>query len=432
MNTVIKFENVGKKYTLNHHNQQSYVALRDEIAKSVKNISKKIIHPLSQKKILKPTYEEFWALEDISFEIQQGDRVGIIGSNGAGKSTLLKVLSRITEPTTGRISIKGRVASLLEVGTGFHPELTGGENIYLNGAILGMSKYEIKKKYDDIVEFAGVEKFLDTPVKRYSSGMYMRLAFAVAAHLESEILIVDEVLAVGDAQFQKKCLNKMNEISKDGRTILFVSHSMNAIEQLCNSCIQLEKGHIKQFSTDVRSVIKEYLYDQSDKAQLSEWVNSGNDFENPWFKPLKFFISDEYGDKQKMPLSSDSDIWVQIEGEIQELDCALSIGYAVYDENGTLLYYSCQTDEAEEKWPKLEKGVCCLRSKIPKRFLNEGDYKIELIGSLYCIKWLFQPGKNIPSICLNIQGGLSESPYWMQKRPGLLAPVMEWKNIIEK
>ncbi|MFM6283602.1 MAG: ABC transporter ATP-binding protein [Dolichospermum sp.] len=206
-----------------------------------------------------PEFEEFWALKDVSFEIKQGDRVGIIGRNGAGKSTLLKILSRITEPTKGSIKIKGRVASLLEVGTGFHPELTGRENIFLNGAILGMGKEEIKRKFDEIVAFAEVEKFLDTPVKRYSSGMYVRLAFAVAAHLEPEILIVDEVLAVGDAQFQKKCLGKMEDVStREGRTVLFVSHNMAAVQQLTNTGIVLQKGKILTIA-DTSTAVEKYL-----------------------------------------------------------------------------------------------------------------------------------------------------------------------------
>src|SRR5207244_3345082 len=193
---------------------------------------------------LLPASEDFWALKDVSFEVRQGEVIGIIGRNGAGKSTLLKILSRITDPTEGRVTINGRVASLLEVGTGFHPELTGRENIYLNGAILGMTRAEIGRKFDEIVAFAEVEKFLDTPVKRYSSGMYVRLAFAVAAHLEPEILVVDEVLAVGDAEFQKKCLGKMSTVASGGRTVLFVSHNLTAIESLCHSCIALQRGRI--------------------------------------------------------------------------------------------------------------------------------------------------------------------------------------------
>ena len=234
-NKVITVENLGKKYVLRHQNAERYTALRDVITNKAKSVFK------SSSAIPQSSTEEFWALDDVSFDVNEGDRVGIIGRNGAGKSTLLKILSRIVTPTKGRITIEGRVASLLEVGTGFHPELSGRENIFLNGSILGMSKSEIQSKFDEIVAFAEVEKFLDTPVKRYSSGMYVRLAFAVAAHLEPEILIVDEVLAVGDAEFQKKCLGKMKDVSGEGRTVLFVSHNMGAIKALCN------KGILRRF-----------------------------------------------------------------------------------------------------------------------------------------------------------------------------------------
>ena len=235
---IITISNVSKSFVLRHQTTKRYVALRDVMAQKAKD--------LFTGGASSQTKEEFWALKDVSFDVQQGDRIGIIGRNGAGKSTLLKVLSRIVTPTSGRIVIDGRVASLLEVGTGFHPELSGRENIFLNGSILGMSKHEIKSKFDEIVDFAEVEKFLDTPVKRYSSGMYVRLAFAVAAHLEPEILIIDEVLAVGDAEFQKKCLGKMRDIStSDGRTILFVSHNMGAIRNFCNRTVYLEKGQVK-------------------------------------------------------------------------------------------------------------------------------------------------------------------------------------------
>jgi lipopolysaccharide transport system ATP-binding protein len=233
---VIKAEGLGKKYIISHEAPEKYTALRDVINSKAKGLFNKA---------KKTAREEFWALKDISFEVKRGEAIGIIGRNGAGKSTLLKILSRITEPTEGRIEISGRTSSLLEVGTGFHPELTGRENIFLNGAILGMSRTEIKKKFDAIVDFSGVEKFLDTPVKRYSSGMYLRLAFAVAAHLEPEILMVDEVLAVGDAEFQKKCLGKMDEVSKkEGRTVLFVSHNISAVKSLCQKGILLDKGRI--------------------------------------------------------------------------------------------------------------------------------------------------------------------------------------------
>lgn len=264
--TVIKVENLGKKYLIRHQQRERYTALRDVLANKAKGIGKKLLHPfaLSSMPSADSSREEFWALKDVSFEVKQGDRVGIIGRNGAGKTTLLKLLSRITEPTTGRIRIKGRVASLLEVGTGFHPELTGRENIYLNGAILGMTKSEIKKKFDEIVDFAEIEKFLDTPVKRYSSGMYVRLAFAVAAHLEPEILLVDEVLAVGDAQFQKKCLGKMEEIGKQGRTVLFVSHNISAVKQLCSRAVLLSDGSIAYDATPVEAAT--YYMQNSAKA----------------------------------------------------------------------------------------------------------------------------------------------------------------------
>ncbi len=253
MSYIIKADNVGKQYFLDHLNKESYVSLRDVITNRFQNFLKK------DKKVPKENKKEkFWALKDVSFEVKEGDRIGIVGSNGAGKSTLLKVLSRITYPTKGKIHIKGRIASLLEVGTGFHPELTGRENIFLNGAILGMKRTEINRKFDEIVEFAGVEKFLDTPVKRYSSGMYVRLAFAVAAHLESEILVVDEVLAVGDVDFQKKCLGKMDDISSGGRTILFVSHNMAAVESLCNKGIFISNGKIMGQGTS-REIIDIYL-----------------------------------------------------------------------------------------------------------------------------------------------------------------------------
>jgi lipopolysaccharide transport system ATP-binding protein len=261
--TVIQVENLAKKYILSHQQEEgsNYKTLRDVMTHGTKSLVKKLSKPADNKTFY-PTHEEFWALKDVSFEIKQGERVGIIGRNGAGKSTLLKILSRITEPTKGIIRIKGRVASLLEVGTGFHPELTGRENIFLNGAILGMSNAEIKRKFDEIVAFAEVEKFLDTPVKRYSSGMYVRLAFAVAAHLEPEILIVDEVLAVGDAAFQNKCLGKMKEVGKEGRTVIFVSHNMSAIQLLCNRCIFLQKGHVLA-DTDPSAIIQIYLGDDS-------------------------------------------------------------------------------------------------------------------------------------------------------------------------
>ncbi|GAB1545571.1 hypothetical protein NUACC21_82470 [Scytonema sp. NUACC21] len=272
--TVIRVENLSKKYVLNHQQEgnDNHKTLRDVIVNGAKAVGKGILKP-SSNKIFNRAREEFWALKDVSFEIKQGHRVGIIGRNGAGKSTLLKILSRIVEPTNGRIRIKGRVASLLEVGTGFHPELTGRENVFLNGAILGMSRVEIQRKFDEIVAFAEVEKFLDTPVKRYSSGMYVRLAFAVAAHLEPEILIVDEVLAVGDIEFQKKCLGKMQDVSNNqGRTVLFVSHNMETIQRLCSQCVMLEGGKLFAFDNTAK-IVTCYLSRTTFKALPKEWID---------------------------------------------------------------------------------------------------------------------------------------------------------------
>ena len=269
--TVISVENLSKRYLVGHEGpKEKYHSLRDTIARHGKNFARKTLDMARGRQIVQgDTVEEFWALKDVSFEVKRGEVLGIIGRNGAGKSTLLKVLSRITEPTEGRVTLNGRVASLLEVGTGFHPELSGRENIFLNGAILGMGRAEIKNKFDEIVDFAGVEKFLDTPVKRYSSGMYVRLAFAVAAHLEPEILIIDEVLAVGDAEFQKKCLGKMHDIStKEGRTVILVSHNLPQISTITTRCVVLQSGEV--------------LYGGSTSAALEIYFGTGKSKGSTW------------------------------------------------------------------------------------------------------------------------------------------------------
>ena len=290
---IIKVDNLGKSYLVGHQSGPSdrYTALRDVVGRTIKNFGRKSWDMLRGRQIVQgDSVEEFWALKDISLEIQQGEVIGIIGRNGAGKSTLLKILSRITEPTKGRVMLRGRVASLLEVGTGFHPELTGRENIFLNGAILGMARGEIKKKFDEIVDFAGVERFLDTPVKRYSSGMYVRLAFAVAAHLEPEILVIDEVLAVGDAEFQKKCLGKMQDVATGGRTVVFVSHQLGSVRSLCERAAWLDQGTLVQ-EGDVDEVVDSYLSNsrqniaQIDSEHLAASSIDGFEFNNVIMKP---------------------------------------------------------------------------------------------------------------------------------------------------
>ncbi|MCP4309317.1 MAG: ATP-binding cassette domain-containing protein [bacterium] len=271
---VIRAEGLGKKYVIGHEERERYVALRDVLARTAKGLWRKTADMARGRPIvIGDRTEDFWALKDVSFEVRRGEVLGVIGRNGAGKSTLLKVLSRITEPTEGRVTIEGRVASLLEVGTGFHPELTGRENVYLNGAILGMTRAEIRRKFDEIVDFAGVEQFLDTPVKRYSSGMQVRLAFAVAAHLEPEILVVDEVLAVGDAEFQKKCLGKMEDVASHGRTVLFVSHNMAAVSALCTRGLLLKAGR-SEMDSDVNSVSRCYLRLLSTSSGVTDSLNN--------------------------------------------------------------------------------------------------------------------------------------------------------------
>lgn len=265
MKPIIEIEGLGKSYRIGA-NRERYLSLRDEMAKKAHGFYRRFI---SRHRHV-PKDEEFWALKDVSFSVQEGETVGIIGRNGAGKSTLLKILSKITPPTTGKITLRGRMASLLEVGTGFHPELTGRENIYLNGAILGMTRAEIKRKFDEIVAFAEIEKFLDTPVKRYSSGMYVRLAFAVAAHLEPEILVVDEVLAVGDAQFQEKCLGRMGDVAREGRTVLFVSHNMAAISKLCGRGVLLRSGTVEVCGS-TEKVIEHYLEQTSSRGGIVDF-----------------------------------------------------------------------------------------------------------------------------------------------------------------
>ena len=418
---IIEVKHLSKQYNIGI--DTTYKTLCESVTSAVR-------HPIKTLKDSRRPNNIFWALKDVNFEVDKGEVLGIIGRNGAGKSTLLKILSRITYPTEGEVRMRGRVGSLLEVGTGFHPELSGRENIYFNGSILGMKKREIDEKFDEIVKFSGVEKFLDTPVKRYSSGMQVRLAFSVAANLDPEILVVDEVLAVGDAEFQKKCLGKMKEVAEGGRTVLFVSHNMNAIEQMCKSCILLEKGNIKQEGSNVSQIVKDYLSPYREGVPLSEWINDGNEFENPWFKPYKFIITDSFGNTLINPISNNQDIWIQIEGNIDRLNPALEIGYSIYNEDGITVYTSYFNDQEESKWPRFSQGNIILRTKIPKRFLNEGIYTIELRASLRYQTWITEPGKKAPTLSLHIQGGLSDSPYWTSKRQGVIAPLLEWKGMM--
>lgn len=365
--------------------------------------------------------ETVWALQDINFSVERGEAVGIIGRNGAGKSTLLKILSRVTAPTTGSVKVKGRIASLLEVGTGFHPELTGRENIYMNGAILGMSRQEIAHRFDEIVEFSGVGKYIDTPVKRYSSGMYVRLAFAVAAHLEPEILIVDEVLAVGDAEFQKKCLGKMGDVAQQGRTVLFVSHNMGAIESLCKSCILFDKGALQLFTRDVSHAVR--LYMSSDIA--------GSTKENPRTLTTDLFKVEEFGLKRRKESSefytkADA-VDIELKLDVFQPSPLLSIGYALYEsESNQCLWWSFHVDT--DPIIVLKEGVNVLKTSIPAGILNDGDYRIELLAALHNQRWILEPGKNDICLGFSVQGGLVGSVLLSStNRPTLLFPVLRWK-----
>lgn len=371
MPIIIKVENLSKSYIIKH-NRQSYVSLGETITNKVKNTLKQTKNIITSNPIEKsPRREEFWALHDINFEVQQGDRLGVIGRNGAGKSTLLKVLSRITEPTSGRISTKGRIASLLEVGTGFHPELTGRENIFLNGAILGMQRAEIKRKFDEIVDFSEVEKFLDTPVKRYSSGMYVRLAFAVAAYLESEILVVDEVLAVGDLQFQKKCLGKMEDVSQsEGRTVLFVSHNMGTINQLCNKAIFLNKGKIADMGK-TGDIVRKYMQSGTINGLIDKNSVSGT---------LTSFI--EFQDVSINGISS-NDIYISPSAEIRIAVSGHCKSNLEFFRNGiTILKDGIKlfSFHSHDEPVSMKKGKFVSEFIIPKYFLRPGDYTLSIFG----------------------------------------------------
>jgi lipopolysaccharide transport system ATP-binding protein len=373
---VIKAENLGKSYWIGHQTNGKYVMLRDIIVDKTKGLLSKMHRPGRH---INQNVEEFWALKEVSFEVKQGERIGIVGRNGAGKSTLLKILSRITEPTTGRLAIQGRVASLLEVGTGFHAELSGRENIYLNGAILGMSRQEIKAKFDEIVAFAEVEKFLDTPVKRFSSGMYVRLAFAVAAHLEPEILIVDEVLAVGDAEFQKKCLGKMHEVATEGRTVLFVSHNMAAVQQLCQRGLMLHQGKLI-FCGTIADTVRNYIGHV--KTLTCTEVEKRKDRKgSQWLKFTKVVIYDSEGNEINRVMSG-QDIFVRLYYEsAKEMQNALVfVSFNLRNNQGILLTNMNSVDSGFSRLDIFQRGY--FECQWPKFNLRFGEYDCNLFCSV--------------------------------------------------
>lgn len=423
MSTVITVENLGKRYILRHQQREQYTALRDVITNGVASMGKRLIHPFRSHLTPcslphDPVVEDFWALKDVSFEVKQGDRIGIIGRNGAGKSTLLKILSRITEPTSGSVKIKGRVASLLEVGTGFHPELTGRENIFLNGAILGMGRKEIKIKFDEIVAFAEVEKFLDTPVKRYSSGMYVRLAFAVAAHLEPEILVVDEVLAVGDAPFQKKCLGKMEQVGREGRTVLFVSHNMAAIKTLCTTALSLHDGQVVSTGA-VETVVEAYL--GRGLHNRTEYIpsQSGTSTVNEAFRLHLLRVVTEGEESENFTVKTP--LRIEFSYNLLLDEALFYIGFHLKTIAGECVFVAASIPS------RITRGAYLSTCHIPGDLLNVGSYTIHL----YCVK----DGNNVlceveNSLIFEIHDVERPEGAWMGDYPGAVRPRFDWDTSI--
>ena len=414
MKDAIRVEDLGKRYRIGGL-PSGYRTLRDALASSVRRLSRR--EP-------PPSTDTIWALRHINFNVERGQVLGIIGRNGAGKSTLLKLLSRVTDPTEGKAEIYGRVGSLLEVGTGFHPELTGRENIYLNGAILGMKRAEIERKFDEIVDFAEVRKFIDTPVKRYSSGMYLRLAFGVAAHLEPEILVVDEVLAVGDAEFQRKCLGKMSDVAHEGRTVLFVSHNMSAILRLTEETIVLDKGQIVMRGSTPEAVD---FYMTSEMARSGErrW-EPGDDYQtsNP-FHPLAIRVLDSQGRVVDRVLSSD-DFSVELEYELQEELTGLRVGMYLATSRGEAVFTSFDTDNPEtyERLTERRRGHYLSKCRIPRDLLNGGVFVLGVNASSFRIQSYFTDEH---ALTFTVDPTGAPGSQWAEPRRGPVRPALNWE-----
>ena len=427
-------ENLGKKYQLRHQqNRQKYLSMREVLMDKSKAVGQRFWQFARSYRESESTgqhvtsIEDFWALRDVSFEINRGESVGIIGRNGAGKSTLLKILSRITEPTTGKFRLRGRMASLLEVGTGFHPELTGRENIYLNGAVLGMTRVEIKHKFDEIVAFAEVEKFLDTPVKRYSSGMYVRLAFAVAAHLEPEILVVDEVLAVGDAAFQKKCLGKMSEVAKGGRTVLFVSHNMAAVTRLCRRAVLLKNGRIIEDDTSDK-VIASYQHSSLGTTVQNEWMEEdcrapGNEWVH--LRSMRVISADGC-----VALAHDirRPIYIEIEYKVIKSGLIMIPKFHVINEDGVTVFV---VQDTGMNWRRTSRmvGSYISRLMIPGNFLAEGSYSVwaGMVSHDPDIVHFFEPDVLTFQVNDSLDGDSARGDY-AGHMPGVVRPIMSWET----
>ena len=428
MTTAISVKNLGKQYKIGAAQQKfQYNMFRDVIMDTLMT-PVRVFRALRGQGMRGATNTSLiWALNDVSFDLEEGKVLGIVGRNGAGKSTLLKILSRVTEPTTGTVSVRGRVGSLLEVGTGFHPELTGRENIYMNGAILGMKSAEIDRKFDEIVDFSEVGQFIDTPVKRYSSGMYLRLAFAVAAHLEPEILVVDEVLAVGDAEFQRKCLGKMGDVAQQGRTVLFVSHNMSAILRLTQEAIVLKKGQLIKRAPTAEAV--DY-YLSSGQAESGEriWGVEDVPVTSAHFKPVAIRIKDR-GGKVVDTVRSTEPVTVEWEYQLDAPVTGLRVGMYLSSMRGEYIFTSFDTDDAAqfEQFGARKAGRYISRCHIPADFFNEGRYSLGVNASSFGVRRYFMD-ENALSFNVDISG--APGTQWPEVRQGPVRPRLDWK--IEK
>jgi lipopolysaccharide transport system ATP-binding protein len=416
-------KNIGKRYKIGAA-QERQDTLRDVLVAG----ARKIGSAFKRGKLAKATDDHIWALRDVSFEVKQGSAIGIVGRNGAGKSTLLKVLSRVTEPTEGYGELRGRVGSLLEVGTGFHPELTGRENIFLNGAILGMTRKEINARFDEIVDFSEVEKFIDTPVKRYSSGMYLRLAFAVAAHLEPEILVVDEVLAVGDADFQRKCLGKMGDVAESGRTVLFVSHNMSAILRLTEETIVLDKGRVIKRAPSAEAV-DFYLNRGMSKLGERYWEDDEVPANAAPFRPLAIRVVDKDGVVSDSMRSVDP-ITIEIDYELEQDITGLRVGYYLNSTRGEAIFTSFDTDSETlfKEYNMRAKGVYTSRCVIPANTLNEGRFVLGVNASSYRVRRYFQDDQ---ALSFSVDASGAPGTHWPEPRPGGVRLPLAW-DIQEK
>lgn len=423
---AIMAEGIGKKYLIRHQVGRSYVALRDVMADRAKRAVQAFARPTGGQRPGNPSREEFWALQDVSFTVVPGERLGIIGRNGAGKSTLLKILSRITDPSAGRLGIRGRVASLLEVGTGFHPELTGRENIYLNGAVLGMGRAEIKRKFDEIVDFAEVERFLDTPVKRYSSGMYVRLAFAVAAHLEPEILIVDEVLAVGDASFQKKCLNKMEDVGREGRTVIFVSHDTGAITRLCKRAIILDHGRVLR-DGPAHEVVHTYLQAGQGSAGTRSWPDHRTAPGNDIVRLRAATVRSQSG-QATQTIDIRASVGMEMEYEVMEPGHVLVPNFQFYTEQGICAFI---VHDFGSEWRRKPRPVGWFKSTvwIPGNFLAEGGLIVTAAMGTYdpFTVHFHEPDVLAFFVTDSLDGDSARGDY-AGPLPGVVRPIFDWET----